>query len=333
MSDLSSDTALDIQAGSIVGVPVSDLRALGTLSILQALVRSDRSEAVAILKRCGVDTSALEIAVRQARGHPESHLEAGGVPELGWRTRVLHAAFQLAMDDEAKRVGSKHLLLALLSKRGSVAERVLLDVGVTFERAIDVMDELEQDAPGHHSGIADRLRRNTMRRLRAGTSSASGGETTATPAPSCMTETLRAVISGTAAVSEAAGLDSDEFGAEHFLLSLLHFNTGIASHLLKRAEIDSTEIRAAVLTVIRSEAHLARTSPVRRLGSSVRALTLAGRAATEDGAMCAGTHHLLLGLIQDQPSLASTVLMKFGLDLDRARAITAELGQEGIYEP
>ena len=111
-----------------------DHQYVGTEHLLLALLRDRDAEAV--LDRLGADRGAIRDVVHRTVGRGTGPPITG--PDLPYTSRakeVLRLAMKEATELRHPSVGPEHLLLGVLRERRGVGAQVLVDAGVTLERA------------------------------------------------------------------------------------------------------------------------------------------------------------------------------------------------------
>jgi len=124
---------------------------------------------------------------------------------------------------------------------------------------------------------------------------------------------------------EARRYNHSGIGPEHLLLGIMSEGEGIAAQVLQRLQVQPGEVRAQV-----EKLHPASEQPITvgQLGMTAQGkqtIELAVQEARSLGLHYIGTEHLLLGLLREEESLASQVLLKSGATLDRARELVIQL--------
>jgi len=137
------------------------------------------------------------------------------------------------------------------------------------------------------------------------------------------TERARKVLS--LATEEAYRYHHDGVGTEHVLLAIMSEWKGVGARVLNRLQVQSSEVRAQIETL-----HPAGEQPV---VDDQLAMTQQGKASIELAVQEArslghhylGTEHLLLGLLREEEGLASQVLLKSGVTLEKARELVKQV--------
>ncbi len=137
------------------------------------------------------------------------------------------------------------------------------------------------------------------------------------------TERARKVLS--LANEEAYQYHHDGVGTEHVLLAIMSEWEGVGARVLNRLQVQPSDVRAQIETL-----HPAGEQPV---GDGQLAMTQQGKASIELAVQEArslghhylGTEHLLLGLLREEAGLASQVLLKSGITLEKARELVKQV--------
>lgn len=111
-----------------------ELDYVGTEHILLAILRHGEGAGAEVLGELGVTEKRARKAVEQVlKRDMEDTWVFGRLPGSPHYRNVLAHAIDEATQLEAKRIGSEHLVLALLREQGSTAQRVLSKLGVTLK--------------------------------------------------------------------------------------------------------------------------------------------------------------------------------------------------------
>jgi excisionase family DNA binding protein len=124
---------------------------------------------------------------------------------------------------------------------------------------------------------------------------------------------------------EAYRYHHDSVGTEHVLLAIMSEWEGVGARVLNRLQVQPSEVRAQIETL-----HPAGEQPVGddQLGMTQQgkaSLELAVQEARSLGHHYLGTEHLLLGLLREEESLASQVLLTSGVTLEKARELVKQV--------
>lgn len=111
-----------------------ELDYVGTEHILLAILRHGKGIGAEALTGFDItEQSARETVEEVLKREMEDTWVFGRLPGSPHYRNVLAYAIDEATQLEAKRIGSEHLLLALLREEGSTAQRVLSKLGVTLK--------------------------------------------------------------------------------------------------------------------------------------------------------------------------------------------------------
>ncbi len=112
-----------------------ELDYVGTEHILLAILRHGEGIGATVLESFGItEDRAREVVEEVLKRDMEDTWVFGRLPGSPHYRNVLAHAIDEATQLESKRIGSEHLLLALLREQGSTAQRVLSKLGVTIKR-------------------------------------------------------------------------------------------------------------------------------------------------------------------------------------------------------
>ncbi len=135
----------------------------------------------------------------------------------------------------------------------------------------------------------------------------------------------------TFAQEEAQRFNHNYIGTEHILLGLVRESEGVAAKVLTNLGIDLNKVRAAVEFIIGRGGKSTSTE----LGLTPRAkrvIELAVDEARHLNHNYVGTEHLLLGLLREGEGVAGGVLESLGVNLERARAETTRILNQGAVQ-
>lgn len=109
---------------------------IGTEHILLGLIREGEGVAATVLQNLSIELDDLEQKIEQVVKKGRAGQTTG--PDLPYTSRakkVLELAMEEARDLHHAYVGTEHLLLGLLREERGIAAQVLVDAGVTLDRA------------------------------------------------------------------------------------------------------------------------------------------------------------------------------------------------------
>jgi ATP-dependent Clp protease ATP-binding subunit ClpA len=139
------------------------------------------------------------------------------------------------------------------------------------------------------------------------------------------------------AFARAREMGDSWVGTEHLLLGLIEEGEGIAAHILQMRGVDAAAVRATLPTDSEEEyidhqpfsgqAQIGSEPPARSVfghagqytSQARSALALAEEEADRDGAVEAGSTHLLVGLVRQAEGTAGRALLGLGVTLERVR--------------
>ncbi len=129
------------------------------------------------------------------------------------------------------------------------------------------------------------------------------------------------------ALDEANRLGHEYVGTEHLLLALLRAPDATSVELLARLSVDVDELRSTVDRIVTGGKTAGCSAELPYTSRSKQVLELSMAAASELGHPCAGTEHLLLGLVREREGIGAQVLIASGVTADdTVRAILSLQG-------
>ncbi|MEW6481596.1 MAG: ATP-dependent Clp protease ATP-binding subunit [bacterium] len=137
------------------------------------------------------------------------------------------------------------------------------------------------------------------------------------------TERARKILA--LAQDEAKRLNHDYLGPEHILLGLIKEGEGVATEVLRNFDIDLEGLKIEIEKEIPPGGSLAILGNVPFTPHSKKVLELAVEEGRNMGHNYIGTEHLLFGLIKEEESIASKILARLGVTLDRAKKEVANI--------
>ena len=128
----------------------------------------------------------------------------------------------------------------------------------------------------------------------------------------------------------ALELESSYVGTEHLLLGIIQLGQGVAVNALLRLGVDfvsiRTEVESATKDADKKNQTKGKKDDITHTPRLKKVIALAGKEAKELGHSYVGTEHLLLGILRDDEGLASRILKKLDIDLERCRGeVMAEI--------
>jgi len=143
------------------------------------------------------------------------------------------------------------------------------------------------------------------------------------------TERARKVLS--LSQEEAQRFNHNYIGTEHILLGLVREGEGVAAKVLANLGVDLEKVRSAVEYIIgRGEKSVGQ--DIGLTPRAKRVIELAVDEARRLNHNYIGTEHLLLGLLREEEGVAAGVLESLGVSLDKVRAETVRLLNQGVSQ-
>ncbi|MBX6383909.1 MAG: hypothetical protein IRZ07_13195 [Microbispora sp.] len=140
------------------------------------------------------------------------------------------------------------------------------------------------------------------------------------------TRTRRVVI---LAQEEAKAFNHGSIGPEHILLGLIREGEAVAAQVLRNMGVGLEDVRLRVKELVGlGDAPVDPRQPMSFTPSGAKVLESANQESLQRGRDYIGTEHLLLGLVRDNTSVASQILVGLGADLGRVAQATDELVQQ-----
>jgi excisionase family DNA binding protein len=137
------------------------------------------------------------------------------------------------------------------------------------------------------------------------------------------TERARKVLS--LASEEAYRYHHDGVGTEHMLLAIMSEWESVGARVLNRLQVQPSEVRKQIETLHPAVEQQMDDGQIGMTQQSKASLELAVQEARSLGHHYLGTEHLLLGLLREEAGLASQVLLKSGVTLEKARQLVKQV--------
>jgi hypothetical protein len=129
------------------------------------------------------------------------------------------------------------------------------------------------------------------------------------------------------ASQEARRFNHEYIGPEHILLGLLREGTGIAATVLRNLNLDLSEVRQEVESLLQSGPTITSAGKLPETRTAREVVEYSVEEARNLSHGFIGSEHILLGLIRARDGLAAQLLTNFGLTLERVRSEIARLLQ------
>ncbi len=127
---------------------------------------------------------------------------------------------------------------------------------------------------------------------------------------------------------EAARLGHEHISTGHLLLGLIREGAGTAIAFLEDENVDLEEMKNELENVMESKGRGAVIGQSQITSRAEKALKMAVEESQNMGHKYAGTEHILIGLISEHEGVASRILLKSGIDVDKARAAARDIVME-----
>lgn len=118
---------------------------------------------------------------------------------------------------------------------------------------------------------------------------------------------------------EAVRLGHDYIGTEHLLLGIIREGQGVAVRILKNLDVDLLELKKVIEDSLRSSGGTLTIGNLPLTKQAEKILKITQIEAKIYKADVIGTEHLLLSLLRDEDTLATQILMQFGLSYEAAK--------------
>ncbi len=135
----------------------------------------------------------------------------------------------------------------------------------------------------------------------------------------------------TYAQEEAQRFNHNYIGTEHILLGLVRETDGVAAKVLQNLDVDLNKVRSAVEFII-GRGGKTSSAEVGLTPRAKKVIELAVDEARRLNHSYVGTEHLLLGLLREGEGVAGGVLESLGVSLERARAETTRILNQGAMQ-
>lgn len=280
---------------------------VGTEHILLGILREGEGVASTVLQNFAVDMDALAANIDAiVKKGGEAEKTGPDLPYTSRAKKTLEYAMTEARTFNHSYVGTEHLLLGILREAKGLGAQVLVDTGVTLDKArAEVLNVLGTETS------ADASKPRTTTRVFGSIPPSAG------LAGVPVAERMRVVLSDAQTLAARAGVTSVE--PIHLAMALVKHGDGVANAALERLGCDGALVLAALKAIAPSEAQPlppeATVSPSVDVEAVMR-LALGEQARSR--ATSLATHHLLIGLLQTHEIAAAFGTQ--GVTADRFRA-------------
>ncbi len=133
----------------------------------------------------------------------------------------------------------------------------------------------------------------------------------------CFTDRARKVMA--LANQEAQRFNHEYIGTEHILLGLVKEGSGVGATVLKNLDVDIKKLRLEVKKMVKSSPDMVTMGKLPQTPRAKKVIEYALEEARSLNQNYVGTEHILLGLLRENKSTATQVLMNLGLKLEDVR--------------
>jgi len=289
---------------------------VGTEHLLIALAHESDGIAAAVLQGLGADRDAIIAKLEQTiKKGPEGRRTGPDLPYTSRAKKVLELAMSEARMLHHNYVGMEHLLLGLVAEQKGIAAQVLVDSGVTLEKArAETLALLGSSA--ERSAVPDAL--STVPHAATPAYVRSRG-----PYGVALVDdfTGRARDTLRGAYAEAAKRDADAVELSHILLALAVREDGMGAVLLDQVAGSRQRVALALTERLPEPVHQSAGRSLQLAADTQRALDQALLEASKDGHRRAGTQHLLLAVLDTLPLALAAACAQLGLTAKAARTV------------
>jgi ATP-dependent Clp protease ATP-binding subunit ClpC len=286
---------------------------VGTEHILLAVAREGEGVASAVIENLDVRSDDIIARVLGiVKSGPPDKATASDLPYTSRAKKILELSMSEARAFDHTYVGTEHLLLGVVAEQKGIAAQVLLDFGITLEKA----------------------RAETLRLLGTPNKSQPPEATTAhaaapgyarsrSPYGVAIVEDFsgRARDALRAAYDEAAGRDHKLVDLSHILLALASRDDGMATVLIDQVVGSRRIVVEALQQRLPDKDTDADRRTLKLSDDAQHALDNALLEASKDGHRRAGTQHLLLAVLDVLPLALAAACAQIGLTAKATRAV------------
>ena len=216
--------------------------------------------------------------------------------------RVLVIAQDEALALDHNFLGTEHILLGLIEEGEGVGAKALQQLGIRPEE----------------------LRERIVAMIGRGEPGSTGTAPPFTPRAKKVLEL---------ALKEALGLGHNYIGTEHELLGLIAEGNGVAAQVLVASGLTLSQVRSKVIELLVGYSSSKPGGGATRTPATTPAVNLlATRVQKAAGDEPIGSHHHLLGLLDDPNCLAARILESFGVTKDAVASRITEMGTAGTTD-
>lgn len=289
---------------------------VGTEHLLLGLTGENEGITAAVLQNIGADRAAIRNKIEEVVQPGAADRNPGAdLPYTSRAKKVLELAMGEARMLHHTYVGTEHLLLGLLAEQKGIAAQVMVDSGVTLDRARAETLRL-LGAPPERPATPESL--TAVPHAAAPGYARSRGHYGVALVDD-FTGRAREALRG--AYAEAAARDATAVELSHVLLGLAVREDGMAAVLLDQVAGSRQRIAAALLERLPEPAQTPTNKALSLAEDTQRALDQALLEASKDGHRRAGTQHLLLAVLDALPLSLAAACAQLGLTAKGTRTV------------
>jgi ATP-dependent Clp protease ATP-binding subunit ClpC len=286
---------------------------VGTEHLAIAVAEESDGPAASVLESLGVRGDAIVARVRDVITSGNAERRAG--PDLPYTSRakkVLELTMAEARLLRTDYVGAEHLLLGIIAEAHGIGAQVLIEAGVTLERARAETLRLV-GSPGAPNAPTEQF---------VAQAAAPGYARSRSPYGVALVDdfTGRARDALRAAYSEAHTRDHGAVELSHVLLALASRDDGMAVVILDQVVGSRKRVVEALVHRLPDKAERPERQTLQLSPDTQQALDDALLEASKDGHRRAGTQHILLAVLDALPLALAAACAQLGLTAKAARA-------------
>jgi ATP-dependent Clp protease ATP-binding subunit ClpA len=287
---------------------------VGTEHLLLAVAGEDEGVSSAVLHNLGVTADEVYVRVRGVVQPGNVHRQFG--PDLPYTSRakkVLELSMAEARSFSHNYVGTEHLLLGIIAEQKGIGAQVLMELGVTLEKARAETRSILGSSPGQA----------TPSDVLVAHPATPGYARSRSPYGVALVDdfTGRARDALRSAYTEAHTRDHGSVDLSHLLLALASRDDGMAAVLLDQVAGSRKRVVEALVERLPDKEEGGERKPLQLSHDAQQALDNALLEASKDGHRRAGTQHLLLAVLDALPLALAAACAQIGLSAKAARNV------------
>ncbi|HUQ82467.1 MAG TPA: Clp protease N-terminal domain-containing protein [Gemmatimonadaceae bacterium] len=285
---------------------------VGTEHILLGIAREGEGVASAVIENLDVDSAdVIDRVLGIVKAGPPDKQIGPDLPYTSRAKKVLELSMSEARTMSHSYVGTEHLLLGTIAEGKGLGAQVLIEFGITLEKArAETLRLLGTEIP-----VAQRAEPHAA--------AAPGYARSRSPYGVAIVEdfTGRAREALRAAYDEAASRDHGLVELSHILLALASREDGMAAVILDQVVGSRRTVVEALQQRLPDKEVMGDRRTLRLSDDAQRALDSALLEASKDGHRRAGTQHLLLAVLDVLPLALAAACAQIGLTAKATRSV------------